>query len=110
MTDYTKARYYATLDGCATYPGDPDHEAWTISRDPRETGWTTDSGCSGYGLKKAEADYLVACANENTLLKQKLEIAIKALDEISDGYLRGEREMEAHASVALMDIKDLGDK
>ena len=110
MTDYAKAKYYATLDGFTTCPDDPDEEVWTISRDPKQTGWTTDSGCSGYGLKKAEADYLVACANENTLLKQKLEIAIKALEDISDGYLRGEREMEARASVALMDIKDLGDK
>lgn len=105
MTDYSKAKYYAVLDDLASNPGDLDHEAWTISRDPKHTGWTTDSGCSGYGLKKAEADYLVACANENALLKRKLEIAIKALDEISDGYLRGEREMEARASVALIDIK-----
>jgi len=49
-------------------------------------------------------------ANEHELLKQKLEIAIKALDEIYDGYLRGEREMEACASVGLMDIKDLDGK
>ena len=110
MTDYAKAKYYATIDGLTTDPDDHDYEAWTVSRDPKETGWTTDSGCSGYGLLKEEAEFLALAANEHELLKQKLEIAVKALDEISDGYLRGEREMEARASVALMDIKDLDGK
>lgn len=37
---------------------------WTLSRDPNSTGWNTDSGCSGYGLLKADADWLAAAANE----------------------------------------------
>lgn len=47
-------------------------------------------------------------AEEVQQLKQWLRIATDALSEIHDGYLRGECEMEARASNALSDLKDLG--
>ena len=103
-------KYYVVADGCLSDPDDSAARIWTLSKDPENTGWETDSGYSGYGLLKEEAEFLALAANEHELLKQKLEVAVKALDEISDGYLGGEREMEARASVALMDIKDLGGK
>ena len=105
MTDYAKAKYYATLDGFTTCPDDPDEEVWTISRDPKQTGWTTDSGCSGYGLKKAEADYLVACANENALLKQKLKIATNALKDISFCFWNSKIAIERYAYERLLDVE-----
>ena len=103
-------KYYVVADECSSDPADSEARIWTLSKHPENTGWETDSGFSGYGLLKEEAEFLALAANEHELLKQKLEVAVKALDEISDGYLRGEREMEARASVALMDIKDLDGK
>jgi hypothetical protein len=42
-----------------------DNEAiWTISRDPNKPGWRTDGAYPGYGLTLAEAEWLVAAANE----------------------------------------------
>lgn len=41
-------------------PGDP---IWTVSRDPKRTGWETDSGYWGYGLTLNEAMVLASSAN-----------------------------------------------
>ena len=41
-----------------------DEEVWTVSKVPNKTGWDTDSGYEGYGLKKADAEFLAAAANE----------------------------------------------
>lgn len=41
-----------------------DAQIWSVGRDPKRTGWCTDSGCDGYGLTRAEAEWLVAAANE----------------------------------------------
>jgi hypothetical protein len=38
---------------------------WTVSRNPTETGWETDSGCPGYGLTYAEAKELVDAVNKS---------------------------------------------
>ena len=103
-------KYYVVADEDSSHLDEPGARVWTLSKDPEKTGWETDMGHSGYGLPKEEAEFLALAANKHELLKQKLEIAIKALDEISDEYLRGEHEMEARASVALMDIKDLDGK
>lgn len=48
---------------------DPDDQAdglkiWTVSEDPERAGWNTDSGYPGYGLTKAQAQFLVDAANE----------------------------------------------
>ncbi len=56
---------------CDRYARDLDEDdppegrrIWTLSRDPNVPGWNTDSGCSGYGLLKADAEWLAAAANE----------------------------------------------
>jgi hypothetical protein len=40
-----------------------EEEVWTVSRSTTP-GWDTDSGCGGYGLTKAEAQFLADAANE----------------------------------------------
>ena len=45
---------------------DPDRQIWTVSRNPNLPGWETDMGCDGYGLTKAEADFLAQAANEKS--------------------------------------------
>lgn len=42
----------------------PEEQIFTVSKDPTQTGWCNDSGCEGYGLTKAEADFLAQAANE----------------------------------------------
>jgi hypothetical protein len=42
---------------------DPNALIWTVSRNPDETGWETDTGCGGYGLTKADAEELANAAN-----------------------------------------------
>ena len=36
---------------------------WTVSLDPTQEGWITDSGCGGYGLTFAQATELADAAN-----------------------------------------------
>jgi hypothetical protein len=43
---------------------DPERRCWTVSEDPEWPGWGTDSGCAGYGLTKAQAQFLAEAANE----------------------------------------------
>lgn len=60
-------KWYVVCDPCASVDEDDPLEGrriWTLSRDPNFTGWNTDSGCSGYGLLKVDADWLAAAANE----------------------------------------------
>ena len=45
-------------------PEQDSQEVWTISRNPSEPGWSTDNGFPGYGLVRAEAQFLADCANE----------------------------------------------
>jgi hypothetical protein len=47
------------------YCGDPSPEelVWTVSKNPKITGWNTDSGYPGYGLTKADAEELAFAAN-----------------------------------------------
>jgi hypothetical protein len=42
---------------------DPKAKIWTLSEDPNNTGWETDSGCEGYGLTKEQAEYYAKCIN-----------------------------------------------
>ncbi len=65
---------------------------WTLSRNPAEEGWETDSGCDGYGLTYAEAKELADAANAALLTRdpyrwvdldhdtreRKLEAAVEA--------------------------------
>ena len=36
---------------------------WTVSRSPDQCGWITDSGVEGYGLTRADAEFLARAAN-----------------------------------------------
>lgn len=42
---------------------DPEAAIWTLSRYPDCTGWITDGGYDGYGLKKIDAEELASAAN-----------------------------------------------
>lgn len=54
--------FYVVVSKYATDP-EADEPIWTISRDPDDPGWETDCGCRGYGLLKADAEFLARCAN-----------------------------------------------
>ena len=56
--------YVVCDESVADESPDDDDEIWTVSKDPNKTGWNTDSGYEGYGLKKADAEFLAAAANE----------------------------------------------
>jgi len=43
---------------------DPFDTNWTVSTNPTEPGWNTDGGHPGYGLTRADAEFLAAAANE----------------------------------------------
>jgi len=59
-------RWYVVADddAGAAYLGDPDMQIWTVSKHPRECGWETDGGFPGYGLTRADAEFLATAANE----------------------------------------------
>ena len=48
--------------GGRTLSDDPD-EIWTVSTDPTEDGFNTDSGCYGYGISKANAEFIALARN-----------------------------------------------
>lgn len=54
---------------------------WTVSRDPKACGWNTDSGQNGYGLTKADAQFLCDAANE----KERQALGLKIKSPASDG-------------------------
>lgn len=65
-------KWFVTVAKYCSYPN-PEEHVWTISRDPNDTGWETDSGYSGYGLLKKDAEELAGAANRI----EKLEAALK---------------------------------
>lgn len=56
-------RWYAVCESGSSSGDYDDDLIWTLSKDPNETGWNTDCGVYGYGLTKADAEHLAACAN-----------------------------------------------
>ena len=59
--------WYAVCDeNCSYDKGDERNMAnvWTVSRDQFKPGWCTDSGFPGYGLTRADAEFLAAAANQ----------------------------------------------
>lgn len=74
-------KWHVVVDKYCTDPEPEDH-VWTVSRDPNETGWTTDSGCNGYGLPKADAEELANSANEIERLRE----ALKKIADMSDEW------------------------
>lgn len=83
--------WYVVVDPNCSYP-EPDEYVWTISRDPNETGWETDSGFNGYGLLKADAEELANAANEiERLITERdglREILIRIKQESSEDHIR----------------------
>ena len=68
------AKWFVTVDKHCMYPNDPDAYVWTLSHDPNETGWETDSGYSGYGLLKRDAEELANAADRIEKLEAALQI------------------------------------
>jgi hypothetical protein len=64
-------------------PSDDD-DVFTISKDPKKTGWNNDDDCPGYGLTKQDALELANSANDcnryKSLAEKHLSVA-KALAE-----------------------------
>jgi hypothetical protein len=52
------------VSDCDSAEDRDEMEIWTLSRNPNYAGWNTDGGYSGYGLTKADADFLATAANE----------------------------------------------
>lgn len=98
------SKWYVTIDKQSSYIDDPDECVWTVSRDPNTTGWCTDSGYSGYGLTKADAEELANAANEIERLRAALqEIAgHKISGVIPDDY--NERSWTLHNYVEIREV------
>jgi hypothetical protein len=56
--------WFVVADPYCNYLDDPEACVWTLSEDPAQPGWRTDSGAAGYGLTKARAQFLADCAND----------------------------------------------
>jgi hypothetical protein len=76
------SKWYVTIDKQSSYIDEPDEWVWTVSRDPNHTGWCTDSGYSGYGLTKADAEELANAANEIERLREKMKNIIEWCDKL----------------------------
>ena len=63
-----------------------DEQIWTISENPDETGWETDSGHSGYGLTKEQADYYAMCINEYPKLLAENKRLREENERLQDAY------------------------
>jgi hypothetical protein len=66
-------KWYVTVDKYCSHCDEPDAHVWTVSRDPNDTGWETDSGYPGYGLTKHDAEELANAANR----VEQLETALR---------------------------------
>jgi len=73
-------KWFVVADKYRSQPDDPDDCVWTLSRNPDEIGWETDSGCPGYGLLKKDAEELAGAANRI----EKLEAALHKLSDACD--------------------------
>ncbi len=60
--DGEEVKWHVVCSEFATDPKESD-EIWTVSRDPKAEGWTTDCGQNGYGLTYADAKELADAAN-----------------------------------------------
>lgn len=54
-------------------PGMDARVVWSVSTNPSEAGWETDGGCSGYGVSKANADFIAAAKNHMVELLDEIE-------------------------------------
>ncbi len=80
MDKITKLPWFATRD---RYTNDERDNVWTVSPDPNETGWETDSGFPGYGLSKADAEYICRAVNSHEGLVSALKLACLMLNDFA---------------------------
>ena len=69
-------KWFVVADEYRSQPDDPENCVWTLSRNPDEIGWETDSGFPGYGLLKKDAEELAGAANRI----EKLEAALRQIE------------------------------
>ena len=93
-------KWYVVIDKNCTDPH-PEEHVWTVSRDPDETGWCTDSGFQGYGLQMADAEELANAANDIERLRAALRLIAEHPVEQSGQWEVGAREMLKLARAAL---------
>lgn len=55
--------YWDTCHNSDQEPPGSDESIWTLSEDPKETGWTNDCDQNSYGLTKDKADFFAKAAN-----------------------------------------------
>ena len=79
MDKITKLPWFATRD---RYTNDERDNVWTVSPDPNETGWETDSGFPGYGLSKADAEYICRAVNSHEGLVEAVRIALLVIEDM----------------------------
>ncbi len=65
--------YYVVAHEWPQNPAAAEDRVWTVSRDPKVTGWENDCNCDGYGLTHAEAQFLCDAANEK--LAREIEVS-----------------------------------
>ena len=105
-------KWFVVADKYRSQPDDPEDCVWTLSRNPYEIGWETDSGCPGYGLLKKDAEELVGAADRI----EKLETALREIASVSKVYANGEDMAQAlttllasHRQIALTALKKKDD-
>ena len=75
-------KWFVVADKYRSQPDDPDDCVWTLSRNPDEIGWETDSGCPGYGLLKEDAEELAGAANRIEKLEDELHHCFHRINEL----------------------------
>lgn len=79
-----------------------DMDVWTVSGNPEDVGWTNDSNCRGYGLKRADAEFyahartdLPAAIEEIKRLRAQNANLLKALDETQRDRIEAYEKLDA---------------
>lgn len=78
------SKWYVVCNDDCSYEGDErDAEAvWTLSKNPTEEGWRTDSGYPGYGLTRADAEELANAANSTKRESGNVELIAALQDAV----------------------------
>ncbi len=92
---------------------DPKDKVWTLSTDPKKTGWETDAGYAGYGLTKAAAEAIASVWNtrahpspdrEQPPLPDLQELAVKIAKGRQRGFWAGDRPHEKAAITSTLEV------
>ena len=96
-------KWFVVADKYRSQPDDPDDCVWTLSRNPDEIGWETDSGCPGYGLLKKDAEELAGAANRI----EKLEAALREITWIATPDHEEARHKATEIARKSLEVKDV---